>query len=1024
MFASFTVKRPIAVLMIFSALCLFGIISLFNLQMDLLPPIQYPEISVITLYPGASPSEIEQLITRPIEEAVNSVPGITRIRSESIEGASLVVATFQWGIDIDFALLTTREKVDLIKGILPQDVYKPIVTRFDPNALPIMNIAITSSQLDSKALRHEVEKNIVPLFERIDGIANAKVSGGKVRCIEVLVNRDAMCAYNVNLQDIVQAIQVSHYNYPAGTITTGDKELIIRTVGEFKSLSDIENVSVKNTKEGKTIFLKHIARVIDGYKEVTSQSFINGHDCVNLSVIKESGKNTVKVCAKALELVQHINAKYTHLQCEIFFDGSEYIKQAISNVVSSAFQGSVIAFGVLLLFLQNLISSCIIIIAIPVSLCITLLFLNLYGISINMMSLGGMTLCVGMLIDCSIVILETINQNKYHKYSFTQRIQTAIVSVSPSLVSSTLTSVAIFLPLILIKGIAGALFTQLAITVTVALISSLLVSTMFIPAIFILIHNLKTNNSKANPSQWFYTLSLTINSYIEKINNNYIHILQKLLSTIKIIKITAIIILTFGCLSLFFIDKSLMPQTNQNQFIIRIEMPRGTPLSHTVDFCLYIDYLLTKSPNIKKRLINVGYNPDDYTEYFGKEKNTNIAEITVTTEGDADTAIKWVRKNLHHPANINIEYSTHNSELSQVLPISTSDITFECTGRSLPEIEQAIQTFLEQNNNIPGVKNIIVDVKKGKPEIAIHPDKEKLTSFGLSLLDVASTLHTALYGSIAGKYFEHDNEIDVTVRFDKQFRNSIDDINAIVLQTHNSFVPLKEIADVKQQSGYSSITRKDQHHYIALNVSLDDDYSSSSVIKSIQRRWEETFKKSQVSLNISPEIKETNESIQELIAILILSIVVTYMILASQFESLSIPLLIMSTIPVSLCGSFVFLLITGNSLNIMSLMGSVILIGTIVNNAILLTNTVIQEYQHTKTIVTSIVSACNLRFLSIIMTSLTTLCGLLPLSLGLHQGSDIQSPLAIALIGGLVLGTVFIMLLYPSILLVWLQRKK
>ena len=1024
MFALFTVKRPVAVIMIFSALCLFGVISLCNLQIDLLPPIQYPEISIITLYPGASPSEVEQLITKPIEEAVNSVPGVSRIRSESIEGASLVVATLQWGTDIDFALLKTREKVDLTRGMLPQDVYKPIVTRFDPNALPVMNIAITSPQRDIKALRYEVEKNIVPLFERIDGIGNAKVSGGKVRLIEVLVHRDAMWAYNINLQDIVNAIHAAHYNYPAGTIISGDKELIIRTVGEFKSISDIENVNVRTTKEGKPIFLKHIAKVIDGNKEVTSQSFINGQECITLSLIKESGKNTVKVCAKALQLVDEINTKYTHLHCHVFYDGSEYITQAISNVVSSALQGAVIAFIVLLFFLHNLISSCIIIIAIPVSLCITSLFLNLYGISINMMSLGGMTLCVGMLIDCGIVILETIEQKKSNNITLSEHIQKAIASVSPSLVSSTLTSVVIFLPLILIKGIAGTLFTQLAITVTVALIASLLVSIMLIPAIYTFLHNITIISAKTNSITRYYTFLQKLHIRIENLHKQYIRIVQTLLSSKKITTVTTVIILATGCVSVIVLEKSLLPDTTYKQFLIRIEMPRGTPLSHTVDFCVYIDSLLAKNPSVNNRLINAGYNPDDYTEYFGREKNTNSGEIVVTVEGNAGDVIEWLGKTLHHPSSIKVTYTTHNPELSQIFHISVSDITLDVSGQSLQEIDQAIQTFLEHNKVIPGVKNIIVDVKKGKPEIAIHPYKEKLTSFGLSLLDVASTLHTALYGSIAGKYFEHDNEIDIRVRFDTPFRDSIDDIYAIPLYTPNSFIPLKAIADVTQQSGYSSITRKDQKPFIALHVSVDDDYSSSSVINSIKKQWNNTIKNSQIVLEVSPQIKETQDSIHDLTAILILSIVLIFMIIASQFESLCIPVIVMSAIPVSLCGSFVFLLITAHSLNMMSLMGSVILIGTIVNNAILLVDTVIKNYQHTKKTVASIISACKTRFMPIIMTSLTTLCSLIPLALGLQQGSDLQSPLAIAIIGGMIAGTAFIMILFPSILLAWLERKK
>ncbi len=1023
MFASFTVQRPVAVIMVFTAMILFGVISLFNLQMDLLPPIQYPEISVITLYPGASPTEIEQLITKPIEEAVNSVPGIKRIRSESIEGASLICATLQWGRNIDFALLKTREKVDLVRGMLPQDVYKPIVTRFDPNALPVMNIAITSSHLDSKALRYEVEKNIVPLFERIDGIGNAKITGGKVRLIEVLVNRDSMRAYTVNFQDIVNAIQEAYYNYPAGTITAGNKELIIRTVGEFKSLSDVENVSIKTTKDGKSVFLKHVAKVIDGNKEITSQSFINGTECINLSIIKESGKNTVKVCTKALQLVQKINTKYKHLRCEVFYDGSQYIKSAISNVISSAIMGSIIAFVVLLLFLQNVIASLIIIIAIPVSLCITLICLNLFEISINMMSLGGMTLCVGMLIDCGIVILETIESTKFKNNTIVQDIRGVIENVSPSLLSSTLTSVVIFLPLIFIKGIAGALFTQLAITVTVALMASYIVSVMLIPAIFILL-NKDTNHSTLQlHHNKIFTLSKVIHKYLDSINRRYNEILQKLLPSKKIFHGIAIIMVAGG-ISIFFLDKSLVPHTTQKHFLIRIEMPPGTPLSSTVDYCRYIDSLLAKNPDVLNRLINAGYNPDDYTEYFGKEKNTNIGEIAVTVRNDADATIQWLQKNLHNQSSVKIEYNAQNPELSQVLHFSSGDITFNCTGQSLEEIEQTLQTFFNNSKHIPGVKSYIVNVKKGKPELAIYPDKEKLSSFGLSLLDVASTLHTALYGSIAGKFFEHDNEIDIAVRLDKKFRDSIDDINAIPLQIQNAYIPLQEIARVQQQSGYSSITRKDQQRYIPVSFSIDDGYSSSSVIAAIQKQWNTIIRDSHSTFHVAPEIEETNESIRSLIAILILAILLIYMIIASQFESLGLPLIIMSTVPISLCGSFVFLFISGNSLNIMSLMGSVILIGTIVNNAILLADTVIKFSAHTKNKKSSIISACNTRFMPIIMTSLTTICGLLPLALGLQQGSDLQSPLSIAIIGGMLSGTAFIMILYPSILFMWSGRKK
>lgn len=1028
MFAHFTVQRPVTVIMIFAALCLFGTISFFNLQMDLLPPIQYPEISVITLYPGASPSEIEQLITKPIEEAVNSVPGILRLRSESIEGASLVVATLQWGSDLDFALLKTREKVDLIKGILPQDVYKPIVTRFDPNSLPVMIIAITSKKLDPKALRYEVEKNIAPLFERIDGIGNAKVTGGRVRQIEVLVNRDAMQGYAVSFQEIVNAIQSSHYNYPAGTIITGNKELIIRTVGEFKSLADIENVCIKTTKEGKPVFLKYVATVTDGFKDITSQSFINGAECINLSLIKESGKNTVKVCAKALELVSQLNKKYKHVTLDVVYDGSDYIKQAISNVISSALYGSIIAFIVLLVFLHNLVSSIVIIIAIPVSLCITVLFLNLQGISVNMMSLGGMTICVGMLIDCGIVIIEAVNQTKDHKKaSFYEHIKRTILHVSPSLLSSTLTSVVIFLPLILIKGIAGALFTQLAITVTVALVTSYAVSVMLIPAIIILLQNHKKKLSHSSIlHKRFSFIAQSVQRFMISMSQQYTILLRLMQSSSKAILFVVLTLLA-GCISLLILDKSLMPQTRQKQFFIRVEMPRGTPLAQTVDFMLYMDSLLAKNDHIVKRLINAGYNPDDYTEYFGKDKNTNIGEMTIILDDDADaqSTIQWIQRNLKHPKDITVEYNAQNPELSHILHLAPTNITFDCIGESIPHIEQSIETFLTHNPSIPGISNIFVDAKKGKPEIIINADASKLASFGLTLLDIASTLHTAIYGTQAGKYFEQDNEIDIKVRLDSSFKDSIEDIQFIPLVTQQgAFIPIHDVASIQQQAGFASITRKNQQRYISLHFFTEDGYSANTAIKNIQEKWESTVQSLQATLSIAPEIQEIDRSIHTLVAILILSVVLIYMIIASQFESFLIPLFVMSSIPVSLCGSCVFLLLTGKSINIMSLMGSVILIGTIVNNAILLIDTIMKQLPHAKDILSAIQHACVTRFLPIIMTSLTTVCGLLPLALGFQQGSDLQSPLAISIIGGMLAGTAYIMLVYPSLIYMWLKRNQ
>ena len=1010
----FIVQRPITIIMFFSALCLFGIISLCNLTMDLLPPIQYPEVSVITLYPGAAPSEIEQLITHPIEEAINSVAGVTCIHSESIEGASLVVATLQWGSNVDYALLKVRERVDLVKGILPQDVYKPIVTRFDPNAMPIMNIAITSTNMDLRELRYEAEKNIVPLFERIEGVGNAKVTGGKVRQIEVLINRDALQAYNVGIHEIVDSLQASHYNYPAGTLITGNKELLIRTSGEFKTISDIQNVPVKRTNNGHTIFLKHVARVVDGFKEITSQSFINNQPCITLSIIKESGKNTVEVCQKASQLIETLQKKYgNRLSFDIVNDNSQYIQSAISNVVSSAIAGSAIAFVVLLLFIRRFYDAFIITIAIPVSIIITFFFMNLFSININMMSLGGLTICVGMLVDCGIVVIESIAATKHASL-----IPNAILAIAPSLVASTLTSVVIFLPLLLIKGLGGALFAHLAITVTIALFASLFVALFLIPALYT-IRSQKSQHTTRHQNIWAIVTGNKplhkVESLLQTIEHHYISLLDTMLSQSKYIYTATCAIMLLGICSVCIMSKSLMPQAKQSQFTIRLEAPPGTTLQQTVDMLSYIDSLLVHYHDIDKRLMTAGYNPEDYTEYFGREKNTNIGQIQVLLQhnASADDCIKYLHQHVKLPQDIIVEYNASQNDFVQVLRIGTGDITINCTGDSIHDINEAATAFIHACNTQPWIIQCSKEMKQGKPELVIQADTDKLASFGLTLQDIASYIHTAVYGTYSGKYIESDYEIDIVTRFDQQYRDSIDDIGMIPIQANggSSFAPLGTIASISSSQGYSSIIRNNQQRCMPIHV-VTKGISQDTAIQKLKSIWEK-HKKPTVSFMLSQDMMETKESLQSLYTILILSIVLIYMIIASQFESLLYPVIIMSSAPIALCGSFIFLFITGKSINIMSLMGAVILIGTIVNNAILLLATIIENQHNKKNILALIKFSCTLRLRPIIMTSLTTVCGLIPLALGLQEGSDVQSPLAIAIIGGMIVGTGFIMLCLP-----------
>ncbi len=644
-----SVKRPITILMLFFAGIIFGIISLNKMEMDILPPIQYPEISVITLYPGASPKEIETLISRPVEEAVNGVTGVKNVRSESIEGASLVVAKFEWSTDIDFATIKVREKVDMVKGILPQDAEKSIVTRFDPNAMPIVGISITG-KLSNDKIREITKQKIKPKFERINGIANAKITGGRIREVQVLVDLSRLYAHELSIFDIVNRINMSNYNFPAGNVVKENKEFLIRTIGEFKELSDIENVLIQKDDNGKAIYVRDIATVSFSYKDQTSISFLNENESIGLSIIKEAGKNTVKISKKVHELVKGLNFTYKdQMNFHIHYDSSLYIKSSISNVSSSALLGGVIAFLVILLFLKNIKNAMIIATIIPTSILITLLLMYIKDITLNMMSLGGLALGIGMLVDNGIVVIESIQKKIDANHNYQEACSSGISDVKKPLLASTLTTIVVFLPIIFVTGIAGAFFTQLAFTVSVSLIVSYAVSISLVPSLFMLLtrdRNTNIFNSQKDIEQSslieklyllqqqatrpIKNLSESLDRKLTIIQKSYNTFISKKLTHFKKAAIGGIVSIVTGIIMIsLFIDTGFLPETDNGSVIIRIAAPKGTPLLATKKITLKIDKFISTLPYVKNRIINIGYNPEEISEYFGREKDRSTAEIIV-----------------------------------------------------------------------------------------------------------------------------------------------------------------------------------------------------------------------------------------------------------------------------------------------------------------------------------------------------------------------------------------------------------
>ena len=1009
----FSVSRPVTVLMIFSALILFGVMSIPRMDIDLLPLINYPQLSVITPYSGASPTDIETLITRPVEEAVNGVSGVVSVKSESIEGASLVTARFGWGTDVDMAAVRIREKVDMIRGILPEDSGKSIVARYDLNSEPVMRIVATGTA-PIENITETVEVRIKPRFERVDGVGSIKISGGLYREVKVNIDPMKLFSYNTGIDEIIKRINISNYSYPAGTAVKGDKEYLIRTIGEFKSLKDVEETVVKRDKQGRQVLVRDLASVTYGYKERTGKAYYNGKECVNISVIKEAGKNSVRVCENVSSLVDELNKNSRDgMKFEVVYDGSELIKNSIIGVSMAALQGAIISFFIILLFLKDIRNSFIISTMLPVCVIITLLLMYAKGVTLNMMSLGGLALGIGMLIDNGIIVMETVQHEEKHRKGIIYACIEAVKQIKTPLLASTLASVVVFLPVFFIKGIAGEFFSELAFSVSVSLIVAYVVSITLIPAMIVLFYKEKSKKSEAKSSELLTMIWEKIDKTLNKIEKKYFVFLQVNLKKFRLFLIAGGAALGIGLFIFLFLGFSFFPESQGNIVSVRITAPPGTPLAETSDIAISLDKIISSKKWAVTRLIEAGYNQDDITRYFGKEKALYTAEILVTVKKgsgiDAKKAAEIIKRDAGILNNVKIETGIPHRELAALAGLVSSDMTIDVFGEDLEELKKSAYILSDKLKATGKFTSVSPVISEGKPEIKIDIDKRKMASFGLVLSDVAETVRSSVSGGEAGGYYGFERRCDILVKplYSPGNENLLSTV--ALKNAEGKVIPLESFSNLKHQTGYMKIVRKEQKRCV--NVSISAGGTSFSQIESLIKKVKLP---EGITASLSSEAVEGNDSINQVMIFALVSVILIYMILASQFESLRKPVIIMLSVPMTIFGISLALLITGNSVNIISGMGMIMLAGLAVNNGILLFEKIQRNRDEGMELEKSILGASKDRLKPIIISTVVTMLDILPLALGLQEGSEMQSPLAIAVIGGLISSTILILVVLPS----------
>jgi HAE1 family hydrophobic/amphiphilic exporter-1 len=1034
----FSTKKPVTTVMIFVGVMLFGLISLMKLQQELFPPITYPQLTVFTGYANAAPEEIETLLTKPVEEAAGTVSGVKTIRSISKEGISIVMAEFDWDQNMDFASLRTREKVDLIKARLPRDATEPLVVPFNPFEMPIMTISVTGNRSPVQLRRIAVD-TIKEELEKIDGVASASVEGGLEREILIDVNQGKLNTYQVSITDVSDAITNANLNYPAGTIKESFYEYLIRTLGEFQEVSEIEDVVIRGGTErdeerampyeqrmarrdisprAKLVLVKDVANVVDTFKERSSYSRYNKEENVSISIQKQAQMNTIQVIDRVRKSFARLEQLLPEdIKLEIIYDQSIFIRDAINGVRDAALQGGFLAFLVLLLFLRSFKSSLIVTLSIPISIMVVFTLMYFGGLSINMMSLGGLALGVGMLVDNAIVVIENIFRHRELGKPAEKAASEGAEEVSNAIVASTLTTIAVFLPMIFVVGVAGQLFKELAFTVTFSLIGSLWVALTLIP---LLSCKLGGGEEAAKKGAAAFTGGGAWQNVLTK----YEEILRKFIKHKNIGLMVVLVIFISSFFILGFLEKELMPKTDQGQFIVKLEMPVGTRVEETNKVMLIIEDGILENPWVKSVSSIVGSTTGGSAKDIVKRMGSHQAQLIVNLKEKRKVKTADVVKELrgqfkeedYEPAKI--EFSLQQGVISGAFGAGAKPIVVEVKGEKLDVMENIANKIREELEAIPGIFGIEDDVPKPSPEVRINIDKDKASLYNLSVVDLARVAQTVLRGYIPSRFKEKGHEIDIRVRIREQDRDSYDKLYRIrVSSPAGTMLPLGSVAKFQKGMGPSEIKRLGQERTIVVSANVLGR-KLTDVAADVDVAMKGMEVESGYMVKLAGESEEMKRSFDSLRFALILSIVMVYMIMAAQFESLTQPLIILFTVPLSLIGVFLAWFATNTSVSVVALLGVIMLGGIVVNNGIVLIDYTNILMKNGKSVMEAIVEASKARLRPIVMTALTTILGLMPMALAFGRGSELRAPLAISVMGGLLVSTFLTLVVIPSIFLV------
>jgi HAE1 family hydrophobic/amphiphilic exporter-1 len=992
---------------------ILGGISLTRLPIDLMPDITYPTLSINTNYENASPHEIEELITRPIEEALSAVPGVQEVTSVSAEGVSQVRVNFTWGTDLDAAANDVRDRLDRVVAILPDEAERPVLRKFDMASFPILIMGAASS-LDPVQLRRLIDDQIKYRIERLPGVASLDISGGLDREIHVNLSSDKIKAMGLSLDQILQKIKAGNVNVPAGNIERGTMDVMLRTPGEFTDLHELRETVVA-VRDGAPIQLKEIASVEDSWQKIRRIVRINGKPGVRLAVLKQSGTNTVEVAKAVLREIERINADFPQIHITSIIDTSDYIKRSINNVGTSILYGGILAVAVLLVFLRSVRSTAVVATAIPISIIATFMLMYFGGFTLNLMTLGGLALGVGMLVDNAIVVLENITRIKETGALPHKAAVEGGEEVASAIVASTLTTVVVFLPMIFLRGMSGVMFKQFTYVVSFALACSLASALTLVPMLSSLI--LKPNETK-NPVKDGLTARISrmagrLPGVIEKA---YVGFLEYSLARKKTVLISAFLLLG-GSLALFpLVGSEFMPQADESEVRIAAEMEVGTRVDVLEKSFNRIEETVAREiPEARNTVTFMGGTPWRARGSHAGEMRIALTPVSERTRSSEEIAAHLRKKLSQIPGTLVRTRAGQGLFILRMGQTSTDSVSVEVRGYDLDTAELLAQRVKSAMEEVEGITDVQISRQSGSPEELIMVDREKAADMKLTVSQIADTLQTILAGSKAGNFRDGGKEYTILVKLREAERMDIRELlDLTVTNSEGNPVVLRNVLDIRPRTGPVFVERKDQERvvYVSANTTGRD---LGSILKDIGSKMRKIPVPADFTIAFGSDYEEQQKAFRELLISITLALIMVYMVMASLYESLLDPLIVMCSVPLAAVGVVLVLFLTRTTFNVQSYIGCIMLGGIVVNNAILLVDHCNLLRSRGMSLEEAVRESGRRRLRPILMTALTTILALVPLALGLGEGGETQAPMARVVIGGLMSSTMITLVVVPTV---------